>query len=485
MLILANVLALALTVADAPATVNQQPDSPPAAPSKEGVVTAVIIGAREIPLGGFEPEAPKPAAAVKPQEVWHLSLAEAIRIGLENSEVVRVITLGPGVTVRTEPAAGAGRMADRADLVIARLNADASIWNFKAAVMAHVRSVEQQYWALSQCQVNLWAREAAVRLGEEIFAREKAGLGRGRADKAGVAEAEQQLENFRLNLVTATSDVIATERQLRNILGLPASDNRRIVLDSAPVEAKVEPDWEACLVLMLSSQPDIAQQEVLVRLTELQLAVAKDQLLPAPRPDALNVHAGMPIGPQVAPVDADQAGRQLAGQRAFLQQVVHQASHSLARFFLEVDANYKLFQTARRLRAAAQQRLEAQRAFYEEGRVTVDRLLDAVGQHASAFAQEAQYKTSYNTSIAALEEAKGTLLVYDGIAVAEGPSPRKAYIQAKDDRVAPASFQGQAPKPEAPRPTPTTYKVRARLGGMQILEVEVEVNEGSPARPGR
>ena len=47
-------------------------------------------------------------------------------------------------------------------------------------------------------------------------------------------------------------------------------------------------------------------------------------------------------------------------------------------------------------------------------------------------ATEAQYKTTYNISIVALEEAKGTLLAYDNIAVAEGPHPRKAYIQARD-----------------------------------------------------
>ena len=59
---------------------------------------------------------------------------------------------------------------------------------------------------------------------------------------------------------------------------------------------------------------------------------------------------------------------------------------------------------------AAQIRLESARAYYEEGRTgfTIDRLLDAVSQYANAIAQEAQFKASYNTSIAALEEAKGT-----------------------------------------------------------------------------
>ena len=386
-----------------------------------------------------------------------------------------------------------GLEANRANIVIARLNADASVWNFKAAVMAHVRSVEQQYWALSQQQISLWSRETAVRLGEEILRRERAELEVGRATTADVAEAEQQLENFRLNLVTATSDVVTTERQLRNILGLPPADNRRIVPDTAPTEARLEPDWETSVAQMLAFQPDIVQQQLLVRLTELQLLLARNQLLPQLNLNALyqfnglgskldgaeavssgaglnvinpitslqNRNAGlntqpqnvkdfnqwqvgltfsMPIGFRAPLANTRQAQYQLLRQRAFLQQIVHQTTHSLSRFFIEVDANYKLFRTAQRLRSAAQLRLEAQRAFYEEGRITIDRLLDAVSQYANAIAQEAQYKTSYNTSIAALEEAKGTLLSYDNIAVAEGPSPRKAYLQARDQRAGHGQF---------------------------------------------
>ena len=386
-----------------------------------------------------------------------------------------------------------GLEANRASIVIARLNADASVWNFKASIMAHVRSIEQQYWALSQQQIQLWSRETAVNLGEEILRRERAELEVGRATQADVAEAEQQLENFRLQLVTATSDVVTTERQLRNILGLPPADNRRIVPASEPTEARVQPDWDTSLAQMLAFQPDIVQQQLLVRLTELQLLLSRNQLLPqlnlnalyqfnglgnnlddaeavasgaalrainpltAQRQRAAGLNAqpenrrgfnqwqvgltySMPIGFRAPLANVRQSQYQLLRQRAFLQQIVHQTTHSLSRFFLEVDANYKQFRTAKRLRAAASQRLEAQRAFYEEGRITIDRLLDAVSQYANAIAQEAQYKTSYNTSIAALEEAKGTLLAYDNIAVDEGPSPRKAYIQAQDQRAGHRQF---------------------------------------------
>jgi outer membrane protein TolC len=400
-----------------------------------------------------------------------------------------------------------GLEANRAPIVVARLNADGAVWRFKAEVMAEVRSIEQQYWSLAQQHVQLWSSEKAVELAEEIVKREQSELEVGRGTVADVAESQQRLEQFRLDLVTKTSDVITTERQLRNILGLPPADNRRILPVTAPSEARLEPNWEASLAQMLSFQPDIVVQQIITRVAELQLLIARNQLLPQlnlnalyqfnglghqldqaeavmtgkgllgldPRTRLLQNAAGlgsppsvfrdfqqwqigltfqMPLGMRAPLANTRQAQYTLLKQRAYLQQVVHQTTHSLARFFLEVDANYKQFKTASRLRAAAAQRLEAQRAFYEEGRITIDRYLDAVSQYASAVAQEAQFKTTYNISIVALEEAKGTLLAYDNIALAEGPHAQKAYVQARDQQRA----HRQLPiPPDGPyRPIPIT-----------------------------
>src|SRR5271157_6111046 len=319
-----------------------------------------------------------------------------------------------------------GLEANRAPIVIARLNADAAVWRFKAGVLAMVRSIEQQYWSLAQQHVQLWSSEKAVELAREIVNREQAELVVGKGTVADVAEAQQRLEQFNLDLVTKTSDVITTERQLRNILGLPPADNRRIIPVTPPAEARLEPDWDSSLAQMVTFQPDIVQQQLLVRIAELQLLVARNQLLPQLNLSVLyqlnglgqqldnaeavmtgatikaldpiirnkelaaglpgnsgyynNFHTWqvgftfqMPLGMRSPLANTRNAQYILLRQRAYLQQIVHQTTHSLARFFLEVDANYKQFKTASRLRAAAAERLETQRAFYEEGRITIDR----------------------------------------------------------------------------------------------------------------
>ncbi len=399
----------------------------------------------------------------------------------------------------------AGLEANRAPVVVQRIQADVSVWRFKAEVMAEVRSIEQQYWALSQAQVQYWASETAVDLGDQILRREEAKYLVGNGALPNVAEAAEQLERFRLDFVDKTANLITTERQLRNILGLPPTDNRRIIPVTAPTEARVEPNWEASLAQMVTFQPDIVQNQLLVRVAELQLLVARNQLLPVLNLDALyqfnglghhldqaeSVMSGrtisainpmlqnmqrlaglnpqpsrlsdfqtwqvgltfqMPLGYRGPLANTKSAQYTLLRQRAFLQQVVHQTTHSLARFFLEVDANYKLFKTAGRLKAAAKQRLDAQAAFYENGTITIDRYLDAVNRWATAVAQEADFRTRYNTAIAALEEAKGTLLAYDNIALAEGPWPAKAYIQARDQQAGHFRHPTGQDGPYKPRP---------------------------------
>jgi RNA polymerase sigma factor (sigma-70 family) len=367
--------------------------------SKKAGGPAPSDGARATHAGQSVPVSPKFADA---QEQWSLTLHEALNLGLDNSEIVRVIA-------RTKETSK-----------IARINPGTDPEQFKSEIMAHLRSVEQQYWNLAQAHVQLWAADQAVRIAESVLKNEQSRLEVGQGTAATVAEAAQRLEQFNLDLVTRTSDVITTERLLRNILGLPPSDNRRIIPVTAPTEALVDPDWNESLAIMMEKQPDLVRQRSLMKRAESDGS-----------------------GPDLARVER---------QKAYLKQLTHQTTHSLARFFLEIDANYKQFKTASRMRKAANAKLESQQAYYKEGRITVDRMMDAVSQYATAIATEAQYKTTYNISIVALEEAKGTLLDFKQIAIVDGPKGLVVADTARDVGVARASVEPQLVPPPTPVP---------------------------------
>jgi outer membrane protein TolC len=502
-----SLLALALLGMDDP---HSKPDSPPkgsveakahaeadhepvaadrirkSAQDLKQIEQAVIFGSPP-PKSLMKPRTTNDAEA---QEVWPMTLQQAIRIGLDNSEIVRVVAFGsqgipiggfPPTPSNHENCAQASPAAP-APIVIARLNADASPYRFQSEVMAHVRSVEQDYWALAQAHVQLWATDRAVSLTSEILKREQAELAQGRGTTADVAEAAQRLEQFNLELVTRASDIITTERQLRDILGLPPADNRRIIPVTPATGAKVEPVWDTCVSEMLEQAPEIVQRKTALRKLRDAVAIASANVHVGPttaasdrqKPDATNDNPSVksqwsadfmaPLpGPDAAKDDPETRQR-IIQQETELQQAIRQQAHSLARFFLEIDANCKQLQTAKRLRAAAADRLDSQRAYYEEGRITIDRFLDAVSQYATAVGTEAQYRAAFNTWIVGLKEAKGTLLADYQIVVAE-PKPRKAIAasQPKPDAAVKPSALTALDKSE---PVPAPLHERIGLGPM-------------------
>ncbi len=435
----------------------------------------------------------------------------------------------------------AGLEANRAPIVISRLNADASVWRFKNEVMQMVRSIEQQYWTLAQQQVRLWSAETAFELSEklleDVLANQEVGSRRG--SRRDLADAQVQVENARLQLVTATSDVLTTERQLRNILGLPPADNRRIVPVTEPTDAASttrlgsQPRTDGHLPpghrrppvagprrrASVAHRPQHAaagaqlQRPVPVqrpgpsprrvaeghdrqrhltpstRMLQLQQRAAGLNAVPTNYNNFQTWQLGftfqMPLGFRGPLANVRSSQYSLLQQRAFLQQTVHDRTHALARFFLEVDANFKQYRAASRLKDAAFARLDYNKARYDAGdrdpsrseeAVTIQALIASINQWTDAIAQEALYKSTYNTSLAVLEEAKGTLLSYNNIALAEGPWPRQAYIQAQDQQeahrqhpiggtgpYAPIPSNGPAtPDPVTPMPPPNLGPARPR-----------------------
>ncbi len=343
--------------------------------------------------------APPPPASDVPS--WYLTVAEAVRVGLANSPILR----------ETSPASGPvavppGREDRSANVVIIRVDRDASEWKFQADVSAHVRSIEQQYWALSSQQTDVWIREATLKLAEEAVRREKANEPQfGRGILADMAEAEQALEALKAGLETARADRATLERNFRNMLGLPIEDRRKMVAATPPVLTPSRPEWEASLAEMTAKHPDIeAARRALADAESRANQRHDDTALDKPK---------------------------TAYDQALLA-----TTRSLARSFAAIGAEYDHLKAAQRLTIAAQQRLAAQRAFHDEGRITIDRLLDAVAQYANAVTQEGLCASSYNTALAAFEEARGTILLYEGVRIVN-PS-RRPEVQGKIDTPTPA-----------------------------------------------
>ena len=139
----------------------------------------------------------------------------------------------------------------------------------------------------------------------------------------------------------------------------------------------------------------------------------------------------MPIGFRKEMAGVRYAQLNLARERTVLREEELEVSHQLASAIRELDLQIVLMRTNFNARIAAQKEVEAVQAAYDTGTVTLDVLLNA--QTRLAETEIAYYRSlvSYALSIVDVHFRKGSLLEYNGVYLAEGPWPGKAYFDAR------------------------------------------------------
>src|SRR5439155_17923934 len=94
------------------------------------------------------------------------------------------------------------------------------------------------------------------------------------------AQARVTYNQFRASLIAAEANELAREGALRNLLGLPPSDGKRIVPDSAPTRKRLRSDWDELLRLAEQSRPDVVEQKLILEADHQRLLQAENQALP-------------------------------------------------------------------------------------------------------------------------------------------------------------------------------------------------------------
>ena len=362
-------------------------------------------------------------------------------------------------------------------VLLARINADISLADFEAGVRNLISDTEQSYWELYFAYRNLEARKAgrdssleAWRKVHALYVEQSRG---GEADKE--AQAREQYFFFRSEVEQALTDVYRCENRLRYMMGISASDGRLIRPSDEPTTARISFDWQQSLVEALSRSAELRKQKWVIKERELELVAAKNLILP--RLDMVGRYRFLGMGQDLInqnynPYESNNAdplagtdaystlfsGRfqewqagaqfqmplgfrrelatvrhfqlQLARERARLQDEELEASHALVEAVRNVDTNFALAQTNFNRRVAAERQVEAVQAAYDANTVTFDQLLDAQRRRAEAESSYYRSLVDYNRSISQLHFRKGSLLEYNGVFLAEGPWPGKAYFDA-------------------------------------------------------
>ncbi|MEX2119286.1 MAG: TolC family protein [Pirellulales bacterium] len=355
-------------------------------------------------------------------------------------------------------------------VVLARINTDIALADFEAGVRNLVSDVERAYWNLyfnyRDLDAALAGRDSALETWRKVDVLYRLGARGG--DAAAEAQAKEQYFLFRLQVENALSSIYTAENQLRYLMGLSATDGRLIRPSIEPTTARVQFDWAEVLPETLTRSVELRRQKWQIKQRELELTASRNFLLP--RLDAvgryrwrgfgddlissdrtgipfdnaweeltggdfqewqLGLQAVLPIGFRQELAAVRNAELQLARERSILQDQELEASHLLANSIRELDRHYVATQTNFNRRVAAATNVDAVESAYEAGTVTLDLLLEA--QRRLAEAESAYYRSlvDYNLAVTGVHFRKGSLLEYNGVYLAEGPWPAKAYFDAR------------------------------------------------------
>jgi outer membrane protein TolC len=345
---------------------------------------------------------------------------------------------------------GAGFPVNMAPIIIARLNTEQSFFQYKDSVQELVRSVIAAYWNLVQARIVLWAAKIQVEQSGEAFHRAEAQLKTGMAALSDVAQARVTYTQFKAALVADQANVLTQEGALRNLLGLPPNDDRKIVPVSAPTSERLKPKWDSLIQLAERRRPDIIELKIITEADMQRLIQTEDQTLPKLNAVAsytwnglegeipngqtistsfgqytnwsVGVNFSVPLGFRQGRALARQQKLLIARDRANEEQGVHAAMHQLAGTIRDLDSAYEQYLAYKETRAAATTNLRTQFDLFKQGgpkSVIYLNVLQALNDWGNAVSSEAQQLLAYNIALATLERQTGTILETHGLVFSE------------------------------------------------------------------
>ncbi len=335
---------------------------------------------------------------------------------------------------------GFGRENTEININVARFNREGTLEQFKARLLDIISQVKSQYYQLYSLRENVEVKRASLSLAETILKNTKAQV------KAGVLPA-MEIINAEFGVVSQQKALIDAERALRDQVDalrvlLQITDIAEIVPTDTPLKSGYTVDENKAVELALATRPDLRQQRVSLKTSELQSRMARNQTLPQLdfngsaeftglgndyRRDLERVGSGRytvwgaglkftyPIGNDSAKNDyiksklaVEQNRVQVKSLEETIGRDVRIAVRAVRSGFLQIDV------TARG-RAYAEEVLNAYIKKQKVGLATTKDVLDELNNLVTAQGNEIQAVTDYNNAIVTLWKTTGELLEREGI----------------------------------------------------------------------
>lgn len=344
---------------------------------------------------------------------------------------------------------GFGLDVNRAEINLRRTEQRISQHQFRARVRDTLLAVERAYWGL------VAARRAAMILAESVAQNYDTFISMQQrqahdATPVELANSESRWRSREVEYFEAVKNVRDAEDALKNLLNDPElllSEDLEIIPNDSPYAGAVVLDHFAEVRTALDYRSEIKEAKERVEAARIQSAVAKNATLPvldltfsyeveglATNPDlsfdeltrnrfrsyTVGLNFAYPIGnrgPRAALKQArDRESQAVIAVRAQMDQVVFEVNNEIRTLlfrYRQIPPQLRAVDAAVRNLSALQARTQAiTPAFLETELANIEQL-------ASNRLTLLQVLVDYNTAIAQLEQAKGTLLEYNNVVIRE------------------------------------------------------------------
>ncbi|MBX9624918.1 MAG: TolC family protein, partial [Gemmataceae bacterium] len=360
-------------------------------------------------------------------------------------------------------------------ILITRIRFDQSRSQFESQVNYLLLNVEAAYWNLYSAYYNLYAQEEGYRQSYEGYRFSRARVEAGTDKPQLLNQAAGQLYEFESRVITARGQVLESERQLRGLLNLRSDDGHRLVPVDEPNLAQYTPDFYDAVNTAVSYRPELMLAREEVKIQQLNLELQKNLRRPDLRTfgqydiaglgtrldGSERVGAGlgtlgnafsslannqfnswtvglrldMPLGFRDANAQVRQANLQLARTYIGLRDAELDAAEQVVFYYRRVVETYRLLAPTRARRVQLKEYTVRNQTLIDQGQFRSEEyfnFLQVSRDLAVAISTEFAAVAQYNTALAQLEWAKGTIRGYNNVSLAEAGLPPFVGKRAAD-----------------------------------------------------
>lgn len=330
---------------------------------------------------------------------------------------------------------GRGAVATEAPLRIARANQNQSWHSFQALVNQILRDAEAAYWETSEAYREFQLRDLSLAQALRTLDREQERMRIGEGAIPDVAQAQEHVEEVRIERADTETRYIIAQRELRRIMGVPPDDPRPIIPATLAGDAPLVVDWQAG-VQQAMGRPELGAQRAVVEAADVEYRRRLNGLQPDLAVRAIYSVSGLdsqydgawsslgswdyndwtagviykrPFGRRADQSLAQRAQAVLSMETARLRQLEHEVTYQLAGALDDLQATERLLALHRRRREAAAVQLEARRELYFEGRASLRDQVDAEDRYSDAMIEEAAARVDYQRAITRWNFARGAI----------------------------------------------------------------------------